>query len=478
MVRAGNAVTLALACVVAGVAADTRVLAPYGLLDRYNYEWYFKPPSGPVMTVGAVNIYSENVATNSSCPTAKFSVGIGCEAGATACTGLTANEQIEVLDGQSHMVQLNVIIQTKGPGGYVGMLTISVQQNSACPTTVTPTVHYTLEGAATFAPTPAPTLPPHTPLQTWVGNNQSTNDSPSWLFWPGGGPPNFQRFTFYSFELTATIPAGCTGKHIIITTGCFPGLNPPTCTGYSVTQRVAMDSTTVTFTTPMLVTTYALSVQVFQLTPGPCSVMLTPTARYSSLPPPTSAPPVPTPSPRTPAPLAPGGLCPQHESQSPGTVPTTPCGAAACRTPTYHPLNRMTQACDPCVGGMLPFDLEVQKGTTADYTITFVTGAGKTLTLDAACGSCVTMRGLSIEIPCREAGGEDSGRRSGLASWVAPVIVAAAIAGGALIGLGVVLLTRRKDTEPRVNAELMRALALQLHDQQELQALGDEPLAH
>ena len=135
----------------------------------------------------------------------------------------------------------------------------------------------------------------------------------------------------------------------------------------------------------------------------------------------------------------------------------------------------MAQACDPCVGGMLPFAMGVLKGTTADYTFTFVTGAGKTVTMDAACGSCVTMHGLSIEIPCRHAGG---GGSSGLASWVIPVIVVAAIAGGVLIGLGVALLSRRKDTGPRDDADLTRALALQVNDQQEIQAPSDAPLAH
>ena len=488
MVLAGSPVTLALACVVVGVAADySWALPPWPLTQLGNHLWYFPPPSGPVMTVRTVSIHVNVTETGAShCPVVKFSASVGC-AGVFACSGLGATDNFDTADGQTYTVHLNVIVQTNGPGSTQGSLTVFVEQeNTDCKTVVTPTVHYTLESAATFAPTPAPTLPPATPLQTWVGESQVASINPHWWVQPG-------RATIYSVELNVTTSAGCTGALFAFTVGCNGGGQDFTCTGDSVTQHFAIESTNVSYTTPVNVTTDALWVAVSQLeVRDNCTYAMTaiPTARYSSLspPPPTNSPPTqvpptnapptqaPTPSPPTPAPPAPGHLCPQYETQGPATVLTTPCGAAACRTPTYFPLNTMAQACDPCVGGMLPFDMEVQKSTTADYTITLVTGAGKDpLTLDAACGLCVTIQGLSIEIPCRQAGG---GGSSGLASWVIPVIVVAAIAGGVLIGLGVALLSRRKDTGPRDDADLTRALALQVNDQQEIQAPSDAPLAH
>ena len=178
--------------------------------------------------------------------------------------------------------------------------------------------------------------------------------------------------------------------------------------------------------------------------------------------PPTNVPPTqmpvthapPTLSPPTPAPLLPGHMCPKYETESPSTLHMLACGAAECRTSTYFPLNVMAQACDPCVGGMLPFDMDVQKGTTVDYTITFVLGAGKTLTLDVACGTCTAMQGAFFEILC---GNAEGGHSSGLASWVIVVIVIATVAGVVLLGVcGALLSGKERDTKS--NTDRMQAL--------------------
>eukprot|EP00754_Rhynchopus_humris_P030863 Rhum_TRINITY_DN15299_c3_g1::Rhum_TRINITY_DN15299_c3_g1_i6::g.149557::m.149557 len=178
--------------------------------------------------------------------------------------------------------------------------------------------------------------------------------------------------------------------------------------------------------------------------------------------PPTNVPPTqmpvtvapPTLAPLTLAPPAPGHLCPKYEAESPSTVHMVACGAAKCRTSTYFPLNTAAQACDPCVGGMLPFNMDVQKGTTADYTITFALAAGKTVTLDVACGTCTAMQGVSIEIPCGHAGGGHSG---GLASWAIIVIVIGAVAGVVLLGVGGALLSDRLG-DTKDNADRLQAL--------------------
>ena len=532
MVSGGGPVTsvFVLACLVASVTADTWVGRPGMPINSFllhSRSWRFGTESPEAMMVHTMSI---NVTTSGGCRSVKLVIHAGCSVTYPlyGCTGLTVTDVVELADGQTHTMHPNVMVRGRhNTHANWAAFNVSVTQVSpSCEATLIPTVYYTRSSDPTFAPTPAPTLPPPSPAHTWVGDPTQVRPIyySLWRYAHWAMPTvDFATFHSVTFEVQGI---GCqAGAMVAYTVGCdyFYGLHAGDgCTGDSVSGNFL-------YLDPKNTVVHTVDIDVQVTTTGnlwlavsfdECEATVTPTVHYSlstaapltpappTLSPPTSAPPTPapptpapptqvppppspptaapptpapltpappTPAPLTPAPLPPGHLCPKYETEYSSTVHMMACGAAECRTSTYFPLNVMAQACDPCVGGMLPFDMEVQKGTTADYTITFVLGAGKALTLDAACGSCVTMRGLSLEIPCGHAEG---GGSSGLASWVAPVIVVAAIAGGVLIGLGVVLPGRRKDTGPRVNADLMRALALQIHDQQELQALSDAPLAH
>ena len=199
-----------------------------------------------MITVHTVSIFTEIIETNTSyCPEVRFSASAGCGTSTTfTCSGLSANDHFDMTDGETYTVHPDVIVQASG------MLKIYVEQlpteepTTDCTAWVTPTVHYTLESVATFAPTPAPTLPPATPLQTWVGDGQDLSGDPSW--WVRRG-----RATFYSVEFTVTTPANCIGARMGFVVGCFVGINPPTCTGDSVAQNFVIDSTTITYTVPV-----------------------------------------------------------------------------------------------------------------------------------------------------------------------------------------------------------------------------------
>eukprot|EP00754_Rhynchopus_humris_P030861 Rhum_TRINITY_DN15299_c3_g1::Rhum_TRINITY_DN15299_c3_g1_i4::g.149550::m.149550 len=350
-----------------------------------------------------------------------------------------------------------------------GSFNISVTQVSppTCHATVIPTVYYTERTNATFAPTPEPTLPPATPVYTRRGEPQTIkNRGPlgiyaTWLF-PELGDSGFTTFYSATFEVTE---ASCgSDRRMAANAGCdyYYGLRTSDgCKGDTVANEFLYtnDSAVHTIDFNVQVTTTGSLWLVLHL--GECYATVTPTITYTLLPPPTQTPRTlspPTPAPPTNAPLTtlvpltlapptPGHLCPKYEAESLSTVHMVACGAAKCRASTYFPLSTVAQACDPCVGGMLPFNMDVQKGTTADYTITFALAAGKAVTLEVACGTCTAMQGVYIEIPCGHARGGNSG---GLASWVIVVIAIGAVAGVVLLGLGV--------RKMRSNADRMRAL--------------------
>ena len=471
MVSGGGPVTsvFALACLVASVTADTWVgepLTPINSFLCHSTNWRFETeyPEEAMM----VHTTSINVTTSGGCRSVKLVIHAGCSVTYPlyGCTGLTVTDVVELADGQTHTMHPNVMVRGwHNTHANWAAFNVSVTQVSpSCEATLIPTVYYTRSSDPTFAPTPAPTLPPPSPVHTWVGDPTQVRPIyySLWLYAHWAMPTvDFATFHSVTFEVQGI---GCqAGAMLAYTVGCdyFYGLHAGDgCTGDSVSGSLLYFDPNET-----IVHTVDIDVQVtttgslwLAVSFDACEATVTPTVVYSIPPatpaPPTPAPPTlspptaapPTPAPPTPAPptqvpptlspptpLPPGHLCPKYETEYSSTVHMMACGAAECRTSTYFPLNVMAQACDPCVGGMLPFDMDVQKGTTADYAITFVLGAGKTLTLDAACGTCTAVQGAFFEIPCGHAEG---GHSSGLASWVIVVIVIATVAGVVLLGLG------------------------------------------
>eukprot|EP00754_Rhynchopus_humris_P003429 Rhum_TRINITY_DN11796_c0_g1::Rhum_TRINITY_DN11796_c0_g1_i1::g.46959::m.46959 len=317
MLFSGSPVTVALACVIAGVAADTKVLKPWTLRRKgAQTAWNFVPPTDSLVNRVDLRLTITpewDWKHGPGCPGANFSTIAGCLLMAT-CTGQSANDYFYLADGQTHTLSPNVRVVGEGPRNTHGRLQIDVRlESDSCTAGVTLVVHYT--PAATFAPTPEPTLPPATPLQTWTGHTQEVwTNIPEWQVKLPGDP---SHATFFSVEFTVTTAPLCTGALMHFRVGCDPYPSRG-CVGYAVTGNFGIDSTTITHTTAtdVHVTTGSFMLFIAQLEIGQCRSNVTPTVRYSTdFVPPPSLPPAPTHPPTTPAPLAPGRLCPAYEAQ-------------------------------------------------------------------------------------------------------------------------------------------------------------------
>eukprot|EP00754_Rhynchopus_humris_P003430 Rhum_TRINITY_DN11796_c0_g1::Rhum_TRINITY_DN11796_c0_g1_i2::g.46964::m.46964 len=316
MVLSGSPTTVVLACLFAGVAADKKVLPRTPMSWHKNAGswtlWY--PPFSRDSLVYRVDIRLKITPDRHwnhglGCPGANFSVTAGCLTEPT-CTGLTVNDHFYLADGHTHTLYPNVLVLSNST------LYISLELlESVCILVVTPVYYYTPAPPATLAPTPKPTLPPATPLQTWTGHTQEVwTNIPEWQVKLPGDP---SHATFFSVEFTVTTAPLCTGALMHFRVGCDPYPSRG-CVGYAVTGNFGIDSTTITHTTAtdVHVTTGSFMLFIAQLEIGQCRSNVTPTVRYSTdFVPPPSLPPAPTHPPTTPAPLAPGRLCPAYEAQ-------------------------------------------------------------------------------------------------------------------------------------------------------------------
>eukprot|EP00754_Rhynchopus_humris_P003921 Rhum_TRINITY_DN12036_c0_g1::Rhum_TRINITY_DN12036_c0_g1_i1::g.48610::m.48610 len=362
-----------LACLVASVTADTGtwVGEPRTLYNAPSQStfWVRRTAQATLMTT----TMSIKVTTSGGCSRVKLVVHAGCNVALPLlCTGRTVTDVVKLADGETHTMYPDVIAREIMPY-QPGALNISVTQvGSSCHATVTPTIYYTQKSDLTFAPTPAPALPPATPVHTWVGDTRQGGSTDyydlleTWVV-PARGPTGFATFYSVTFEVKGT---SCfAGRLLQYAVGCDYnyGLSIGAgCTGDTVSGSFLYSDAgdTVVHTNIQVDSTGYLWLAVYSY--FKCDAAVTPTITYSTLPP-TPAPPTQTPrtlspptpapltrapltlSPRTLAPLAPatrtlaptltpiplaptpGHLCPKYEAESPSTVHLVACGAAKCR---------------------------------------------------------------------------------------------------------------------------------------------------